>query len=88
LRKVSKRCFDLIQVSPRIEINSEEEADEAARDFKTSIASAYMLSTSKVTLSDINNHDLPGNTSRDYENWGKKLGIQRVNRQSVGSRKP
>jgi hypothetical protein len=33
-----------------------------------------MLSTSKVTLSDINNHDLPGSTSRDYENCGKKPG--------------
>jgi hypothetical protein len=40
----------------RIEINSGEEADKAARDFT---ASAYGLSTSKVTLSDLNN-DLPG----------------------------
>jgi hypothetical protein len=37
-------------ISPRIEINSEVEADKAARDFTASIASAYRLSTSKVTL--------------------------------------
>jgi hypothetical protein len=35
------------------------EADKAARDFTASIASAYRLATSKVTLSDINN-DIPG----------------------------
>jgi hypothetical protein len=39
-------------ISPRIEINS-------AHDFTVSVASAYRLATSKVTLSDINN-DLPG----------------------------
>jgi hypothetical protein len=39
-------------ISPRIEINSKQEADKA------SIASAYRQSTSKVTLS--NNHALPG----------------------------
>jgi hypothetical protein len=46
-------------ISHRIEINSKEEADRATRDFKSSIASVYRLSASKVTLSDINNHDLP-----------------------------
>jgi hypothetical protein len=46
-------------VSPRIEINSGVEADKAARDFTASIASAYRLATSKVTLSVINN-DIPG----------------------------
>jgi hypothetical protein len=46
-------------ISPRIEINSGVEADKAARNFTASIASAYRLSTSKVTLSDINN-DIPG----------------------------
>ncbi|PNF41415.1 hypothetical protein B7P43_G14387 [Cryptotermes secundus] len=46
-------------ISPKLEINSGVEADKAARDFAASIASAYRLSTSKVTLSDINN-DLPG----------------------------
>jgi hypothetical protein len=35
------------------------EADKAARDFTASTASAYRLSTNKVTLSDINN-DIPG----------------------------
>ncbi|PNF22596.1 hypothetical protein B7P43_G12673 [Cryptotermes secundus] len=45
-------------ISPKLEINSGVEADKAARDFAASIASAYRLSTSKVTLSDINN-DLP-----------------------------
>jgi hypothetical protein len=46
-------------ISPRIEINSGVETDKAARDFIASIASAYRLATSKVTLSDINN-DIPG----------------------------
>jgi hypothetical protein len=50
-------AFDL--VSPRIQINSEAEADKAARDFTASIASAYRLATSKVTLSDMNS-DLLG----------------------------
>jgi hypothetical protein len=47
-------------MSPRIKINSEEEADKAACNFTASVASAYSLSTSKVLLFDINNHDLPG----------------------------
>jgi hypothetical protein len=46
-------------ISPRIKINSGVEADKAARDFTASIALAYTLATSKVTLSDINN-DIPG----------------------------
>jgi hypothetical protein len=46
-------------ISPRIEINSGVKADKAASDFTASIASAYRLSTNKITLSDINN-DLPG----------------------------
>jgi hypothetical protein len=46
-------------ISPQIKIKSGVEADKAACDFKASVASAYGLSTSKVTLSDINN-DLPG----------------------------
>jgi hypothetical protein len=35
------------------------DADEAAHDFTASIASTYMLSTSKFTLSDLDD-DLPG----------------------------
>jgi hypothetical protein len=46
-------------VSPRNEINSRAEADKAARAFTATIASAYRLSTSKLTLTDINS-DLPG----------------------------
>jgi hypothetical protein len=46
-------------ISPRIEINSGTEADKAACSFTTSITSAYRLSTSKITLSELNN-DLPG----------------------------
>jgi hypothetical protein len=46
-------------ISHRIEINSGIEANKAAHDFTASIASAHRLSTSKVTLSNINN-DLPG----------------------------
>jgi hypothetical protein len=46
-------------ISPRIEINSGVEADTATRDFTAFIASSYRLSTSKITLSELNN-DLPG----------------------------
>jgi hypothetical protein len=46
-------------ISCRIKINLEVEADKVTRDFTASVASAYRLSTSKVTLSDISN-DLPG----------------------------
>jgi hypothetical protein len=46
-------------ISPRIQINSEEEADKAARDFTASIASACRLSTSTLTLSDLHT-ELPG----------------------------
>jgi hypothetical protein len=45
-------------ISPRIEINSGEEVDKAVRDYTASIASAYRLSTSKITLSDLK-RDLP-----------------------------
>jgi hypothetical protein len=41
-------------------MNSEEEADKVVRDVTASITSAYRLSTSKIGLLDINNHDLPG----------------------------
>jgi hypothetical protein len=47
-------------ISPRIQINSGREADKAASNFTASIATEYRLSTSKVTLSDLNNNDLPG----------------------------
>jgi hypothetical protein len=46
-------------VSPRIQINSGVEADKAAREFAASTASAYRLSTCKITVSDLNS-DLPG----------------------------
>jgi hypothetical protein len=46
-------------ISPRIEINSGAEADKAVRAFTASTASAYRLSTSKITLSKLNNA-LPG----------------------------
>jgi hypothetical protein len=45
-------------ISPRFEINSGIEADKATRDFTASVASAYRLATSKVTLSDIHS-DIP-----------------------------
>jgi hypothetical protein len=47
-------------ISPRIDINAGEEADEATHYFATTIASACRLSTVKVTFSSINNHDIPG----------------------------
>jgi hypothetical protein len=67
------------------------EADKVARDFSASVASAYSLSTNKITLLELNN-DLSGldrslNTSIGYENCGKKPEIQHVKRQSIGSRK-
>jgi hypothetical protein len=50
-------AFELI--SSIIQINSREQADKASRNFTASIASAYWLSTRKITLSNLNN-DLPG----------------------------
>jgi hypothetical protein len=41
-------------ISPRLENNTAVEADEAAREFIASIASAYRLSTNKVTISEVN----------------------------------
>jgi hypothetical protein len=46
-------------ISPRVDINSGIEADKAVCAFTASTASAYRLSTSKITLSKLNN-DLPG----------------------------
>jgi hypothetical protein len=43
-------------ISSRIQTNS---GEEAVHDFTASIVSAYRLSTSKITLSDLNS-DLPG----------------------------
>jgi hypothetical protein len=45
-------------MSTRIEITMGIEYDKVARDFTASIASAYRLATSKVTLLDINNYIL------------------------------
>jgi hypothetical protein len=45
--------------SPRLEINTGAKADKAAREFTASITSAYRLSTSKFTISEVNT-DLPG----------------------------
>jgi hypothetical protein len=47
------------KISPRIEINSGVEADKKACHFTAFIASAYRLSASQITLSELNN-DLPG----------------------------
>jgi hypothetical protein len=41
-------------ISPRIQINAEEEVDKAACDFIACIASAYRQSTSKIILSGLN----------------------------------
>jgi hypothetical protein len=41
-------------ILPRIQINSGEVEEKAAHDFTASIASAYKLATSKITLSDLN----------------------------------
>jgi hypothetical protein len=46
-------------ISSRVEINSEVEADKTGCAFTASIASAYRLSTNKITVSELNN-DLRG----------------------------
>jgi hypothetical protein len=43
-------------ISPRIQINSEEEDEKEASGFTPCIASAYRISTSKITLSDLNKY--------------------------------
>jgi hypothetical protein len=76
-------------LSPRIEINSEEEADKVAPDFTTSITSIYRLPASKITLLGINNHDLPGlDRLLKHKQRLRKGGIQHVKCHSIGSRKP
>jgi hypothetical protein len=57
----SERFQSLVSnlTSPRIEINSGIEANKDVHAFTASIALAYRLSTSKITLSELNN-DLPG----------------------------
>jgi hypothetical protein len=59
-------------ISPRVEINSGIEADKVACDFAACIASAYRLSTSKITLSELNN-DLPGLDRLWYKEKMRKL---------------
>jgi hypothetical protein len=46
-------------ISPKIKINLGKEASKAAHDFTATVALMYMLSTSMVTLLDLNG-DLPG----------------------------
>jgi hypothetical protein len=60
-------------ISPRTEINSRVEADKAVRDLTASVASAYRLSTSRVTLLELKN-DLPGlDRVLNYEKELRKL---------------
>jgi hypothetical protein len=54
-------------ISSGIQINSEEEANKACRDFNASIASAYRLSTRRITLLDLNKY-LPGLESPQEHN--------------------
>jgi hypothetical protein len=54
-------------ISPRIEINLKEEADKAVRNFTASVASTYRLLTKNASVSDTNNHDLPGS-----DRWSKR----------------
>jgi hypothetical protein len=76
-------------ISPTIESNSRLEADKTARDFTASTTSEYRLTTSKFTLSDINN-DLPGLDLllklQGLESYGLNPGIQSVKRQLTASR--
>jgi hypothetical protein len=58
-------------ISPRLKINSGVEADKGARDFTASIASAYRLATSKITLTDLSS-DLPGLEKNEKEKEKEK----------------
>jgi hypothetical protein len=71
-------------ISPRLEINTGIEADKAARDFTASIALAYRLSTTKVTLSDGNIY-LPIKTKTEAKKIVTKSGIQNLKQQLIGS---
>jgi len=55
-RRFQSLASDLI--SPRTQIHTFEDAEEAARKFAASIASAYRLSTNKITPSELN-EELP-----------------------------
>jgi hypothetical protein len=55
-------CFNI----PRIEINTEKEVATTACYFTTSIAPAHRIPTGKISLSDINNHNLP-----ELDHWLK-----------------
>jgi hypothetical protein len=60
-------------ISPRIKINLGAKTGKAASTFTVSLASAYGLSTSKITLSELNN-DLPGlDRLLKYKNRTRKL---------------
>jgi hypothetical protein len=57
------------KISPRIEVNYGIEADKVVHIFTASVASAFGLPISRVTLSDLNN-DLPGiDRLLDCERW-------------------
>jgi hypothetical protein len=60
-------------ISPRIQINSEDEADKAARDFTALRASAYRPSTSKIKLSDLNKNILGLESLLKYKRGLRKL---------------
>jgi hypothetical protein len=60
-------------ISPRLEINSGVEADKAARDVTASIASAYRLATSKITLTDLKSELLGIDRLLKYKKRMRKL---------------
>jgi hypothetical protein len=72
-------------VSPRVEIKSCIEADKAARDFATPVASTYRLSTKTTTISDQNRGPSSLERLLKYEQRLRKLwqepGIQHARRQ-------
>jgi hypothetical protein len=67
-------------ISPRIEINSGAEAVKAAHAFTASIASAYGLLTSKITLSELNN-DLPGLVNNDLPGLDRLIKYKKMIRE-------
>jgi hypothetical protein len=74
----------LALISPRTQIHTFEDAEEAGRNFVASIASAYRLSTYKITISEIIEEMLELDRLlqlKDRGNYGRKPGIQHVKRQ-------
>jgi hypothetical protein len=81
------RTYGLI--SPTIKIDVADDAEKADCNSAASIASAYRLTTGKITLSELNN-ELPAidrllQLKQRLRNLGMKSGMQHVKQQLTGS---